>query len=140
MNPNTEVVDGILVTKCDVCNPNRNNGSHSLLLTAHKYPQPTEEWTNDYQQMGGDEVWGEGGKVSEVLERHGLSGDIKPLFALDAESGAPYTLFELGGTFYFFNASDDSLERITYPTALGEILGYISYPDAGLDDILTKPV
>ncbi|SCV50452.1 uncharacterized protein FFB14_11443 [Fusarium fujikuroi] len=84
------------------------------------YNPPTEEWTNYYQEMGGDGYWGEGGKVSDVLERQGLSGDIKLLFALDAESEAPFTLFELGGTFYFITAADDSLERITYPTALGK--------------------
>ncbi|KAF5539468.1 hypothetical protein FMEXI_8958 [Fusarium mexicanum] len=83
MNPNTEEVDGVLVTKCE-------------------YPPPSPEWTNSYQEMGGDEYWGEGGKVSEALESRGLSGNIKPLFAMDVESGSPFTLFELGGKFYFF--------------------------------------
>ncbi|KAJ4034263.1 hypothetical protein NW756_014003 [Fusarium oxysporum] len=121
MNPNTEVVDGVLVTKCD-------------------YNPPTEEWTNNYQEMGGDEYWGEGGKVSEVLESRGLSGNIKPLFALDAQSGEPYTLFELSGTFYFINAADDSLERVTYPQELAEILGTITDPDSGLADVSTTTV
>ncbi|KAF4502838.1 hypothetical protein FAGAP_923 [Fusarium agapanthi] len=90
--------------------------------------------------MGGDEYWGEGGKVSEVLERRGLSGNIKALFALDAGSGSPYTLFEVGGTSYFFTAADDSLERIQYPEELAEILGTIADPDPGLDGIHTTPV
>ncbi|KAF5593545.1 uncharacterized protein FSUBG_9780 [Fusarium subglutinans] len=121
MNPNTKVVDGVIVTTCE-------------------YPPPTEEWTENYQEMGGDEYWGEGGKVSEVLESRGLSGNIKPLFALDAESGSPYTLFELDGTFYFFTAADDSLERIDYPDNLGEILGTIGDPDDGLSGVPTTTI
>ncbi|KAJ4258872.1 hypothetical protein NW762_007959 [Fusarium torreyae] len=121
MNPNIEVVDGVLVTKCD-------------------YNPPTEEWTDNYLDMGGNEYWGEGGKVSEVLESRGLNGDIKPLFALDAQSGNPYALFELSGTFYFINVPEDSLERITYPEELGEILGTITDPDAGLGEISTTTV
>ncbi|CEI60020.1 unnamed protein product [Fusarium venenatum] len=115
------MVDGVLVTKCD-------------------YPSPTEEWTNNYQDMGGDEYWGEGGKVSEILESHGLNGDIKPLFALDVESGEPYTLFELNGTYYFINVADDSLERVTYPQELAEILGTITDPDAGLGEVSTATI
>ncbi|KAF4452366.1 hypothetical protein F53441_4775 [Fusarium austroafricanum] len=114
MNPNVELVDG--------------------------YNPPNEEWTKNYQDMGGDEYWGESSKVFEVLESRGLNGDVKPLFALDAESGKPYTLLELNGTFYFFNADDDSLERITYPQELGEILGTITDPDSGLNDISTAGV
>ncbi|KAM0558131.1 hypothetical protein ACHAPJ_005298 [Fusarium lateritium] len=121
MNSNVELVDGVLVTKCD-------------------YDPPNEEWTNNYLDMGGDEYWGEGGQVSEVLESRGLNGDIKPLFALDAESGNPYTLFELSGTFYFFLSAEVSLERITYPKGLGEILGTITDPDAGLGEVSTTTV
>ncbi|KAF5687167.1 hypothetical protein FDENT_5491 [Fusarium denticulatum] len=121
MNPNTKVVDGVIVTTCE-------------------YPPPSEEWTENYQEMGGDEYWGEGGEVSEVLESRGLSGNIRPLFALDAESGSPYTLFELGGTFHFFTPADDSVERIQYPKELAEILGTIADPDPGLDGIHTATV
>jgi hypothetical protein len=111
-----------------------------LLTKYMQYPEPNEEWTNNYQGMGGDEYWGEGGKVVEVLESRGLNGDVKPLFALDAESGKPYTLFELDGTFHFFDAGDDSLQRITYPQELGVILGTITDPDGGLNDISTSNI
>ncbi|KAF5598637.1 hypothetical protein FPCIR_2934 [Fusarium pseudocircinatum] len=116
MNPNTELVDGVLVVDCG-------------------YNPPTEEWTNNYQDMGGDEYWGEGGKVYQVLESRGLSGNLKPLFALGAESGAPYTLLQLDAKFYFFSADDETLERIDYPNNLGEILGTIGDPDGGLGEI-----
>ncbi|WKT38222.1 hypothetical protein QSH57_000040 [Fusarium oxysporum f. sp. vasinfectum] len=116
-----QIENGVLVTKCD-------------------YNPPTEEWTNNCQEMDGDEHWGEGGKLSEVLESRGLSGKIKPLFALDAESGEPYTLFELSGTIHFINAADDSLERVTYPQELTEILGTITDPDSGLADVSTTTV
>ncbi|KAM0492502.1 hypothetical protein ACHAP8_009857 [Fusarium lateritium] len=120
MNHNTEFDDdGVLVTKCD-------------------YPPPNEDWTNNYQDMGGDEYWGEGGKASEILGGHGLYGDIKPLFAMDVESGQPYTLFELDGTYYFINAADDSVERINFPQSLGEILGTIGDPDCGLREVSTE--
>ncbi|KAF5250792.1 hypothetical protein FANTH_4064 [Fusarium anthophilum] len=121
MNPNIKEVDGALVTTCE-------------------YPPPTEDWTENYQEMGGDEYWGEGGKVSELLESRGLSGNVKPLFALNAESGSPYTLFELGGTFYFFDTADDSLERIRDPEELGAILGTIGDPDDGLDAVRTTTI
>ncbi|KAF5639083.1 hypothetical protein F52700_4253 [Fusarium sp. NRRL 52700] len=118
MNPNTELVDGVLVVDCG-------------------YDPPTEEWTNNYEEMGGDKYWGEGGKVSTVLESRGLSGNIKPLFAMGVESGAPYTLFELDGKFYFFSADDDSLERINDPDSLGGILGTIGDPDDGVNAVST---
>lgn len=44
MNSNVEVVDEVLVTKCEVC---ICNASERVLLI--------EEWTNNYQDIGGDE-------------------------------------------------------------------------------------
>ncbi|KAJ4110295.1 hypothetical protein NW768_012055 [Fusarium equiseti] len=121
MNSNVEEVDGILMTKCD-------------------YPSPTTEWTNIYELMGGDSYWSQVGKVPQLLHGSGVHGEAKPIFALGDEIASSITLFEVDGTFYFFSAGDECVQKITYPRDLGEIIGTLGDPDSGFDDISTADI
>ncbi|KAJ5749004.1 uncharacterized protein N7511_010700 [Penicillium nucicola] len=84
--------------------------------------QPPAQWTNDYDEMGGDEQWGPEGNVLRMITVFGIEGEVKPLFAMDPEAGEALSLFQVGdGPFYFFNIEDLSIFKITSHSDLKEI-------------------
>ncbi|KAG8670691.1 hypothetical protein FPOAC2_07461 [Fusarium poae] len=112
MSGNVKEVDGTLVTNTDV--------------------EPPSDWTNNYEDMGGDLQWSEGGDVPELVEGYGLEGTVKPLFAMQPYTGEAISLFELSGTHYIYNAIEGSLYEIKSPNDLHSIVKTIDDPDQGL--------
>ncbi|KAM0417101.1 hypothetical protein ACHAPT_012876 [Fusarium lateritium] len=113
MNNNVKEVNGKLVTNTDV--------------------KPPADWTNDYEEMGGDMMWGEFGDIADVVKSRGLDGDVKPRFAMHAYTGEPMSLFEVGdGQYFLYNAIDASLYQIKSPSDLQTIASIIDDGDKGL--------
>ncbi|KAF4960804.1 hypothetical protein FSARC_10356 [Fusarium sarcochroum] len=112
MSDNVKVVNGTLVTNTDV--------------------EPPSDWTNNYEDMGGDMQWAEDGDVSELVEGYGLDGNVKPLFAMQQYTGEALSLFELSGQYYLYNAIEGSLYQINGPTDLQTIVSTIDDENKGL--------
>ncbi|KAI8673194.1 hypothetical protein NCS55_00638400 [Fusarium keratoplasticum] len=113
MRNNLKEVNGTLVTNTDV--------------------DPPSNWTNDYEEMGGDMEWGEYGQVTELVKGYGLDGDVKPLFSMKAYTGEALSLFELGdGQYFLYNAIEASLYQIKSPSDLQTITSAIDDENRGL--------
>ncbi|KAJ5982400.1 hypothetical protein N7451_012500 [Penicillium sp. IBT 35674x] len=105
-------VDGTLVTNTDI--------------------EPPNDWTNNYEDMGGDMQWSEYGEFTELVKAYGLTGTVKPLFAMASYTGEAISLFELSDNHYIYNAISDSLFRIDNPTDPQTIVSTIDDPDQGM--------
>ncbi|KAK7424107.1 hypothetical protein QQX98_000717 [Neonectria punicea] len=93
MSNHTKVDDGVVVTDTDV--------------------PPPMNWTNVYEDIGGDMRWSEGCEMEEEVRGRGLEGDIKPLYGIAPYTGEAMYLFEIStGGFFFYNAIDCSLYMI----------------------------
>ncbi|KAM0344459.1 hypothetical protein ACHAPU_007431 [Fusarium lateritium] len=112
MNDNVKEVNGVLVTNTDV--------------------NPPSDWTNDYEEMGGDMQWGEYGDVAEIVKGYGFDGTVKPLFGMKAYTGEAISLFELSGNHYIYNHIEGSLYQIREPNDLATIVSTIDDVDRGL--------
>lgn len=90
-------------------------------------------WTNDYEEMGGDMQWGAGGEVSMLAQEYGFEGEIKPLFAMQPYTGEAISLFEVGnGQYFLFNAIESSLFQIKSPSDLETIVSIVDDESQGL--------
>ncbi|KAM0228678.1 hypothetical protein ACHAPO_010539 [Fusarium lateritium] len=106
MSNHTKVVDGVVVTDTDVNPPN--------------------DWTNVYEEIGGDMRWGE--DMTEMVQERGFDGDVKPLYGTCSYTGECLFLMEVGGKdFLFWDALNDSMYRVNGDTSLENIV-------AGLDE------
>ncbi|XEV04799.1 hypothetical protein FSHL1_010086 [Fusarium sambucinum] len=93
---------------------------------------PPSDWTNNYEDMGGDMQWGEDGDVAQLTQGYGLEGTVKPLFAMQSYTGEAISLFELGSSHYLYNAIEGSLYQIHTPNDLQSIVTTIDDPDKGM--------
>ncbi|KAL2682380.1 hypothetical protein Neosp_006830 [[Neocosmospora] mangrovei] len=108
MSNYTKVVDGVVVTDTD----------------ATEQIQPPSDWTNVYDEMGGDMRWGE--DISEQIKERGLDGDVKPLYGTCSYTGECMFLMQVGDTdFLLWNALDDSMYLVKGGLDLETIVGYI---------------
>ncbi|KAM0188810.1 hypothetical protein ACHAPI_010419 [Fusarium lateritium] len=112
MSDNVKEVNGTLVTNTDV--------------------SPPDDWTNNYEDMGGDMQWGEYGDVAELCQGYGLEGTVKPLFAMQSYTGEAISLFELSGNHYIYNAIEGTVYQIHEPTDLQTIVKTMDDPDQGM--------
>lgn len=95
--------------------------------------EPPAGWSNDYEQMGGDMVWGPDGEVSELTRGCDIEGPIKPVFAMEAWTGEAISLFEAGdGKFFLFNPIEGSIFQIDGLNDLESIVPIIGDEDRGL--------
>jgi hypothetical protein len=101
---------------------------------------PPADWTNNYDDMGGDMQWGEFGDVAEFVKGYGLDGTVKPLFAMQSYTGEAISLFELSGNHYLYNAIEGSLYQIKNPTDLQSIVKTIDDPDKGMSSLEIEPL
>ncbi|UZP40405.1 hypothetical protein NXS19_008221 [Fusarium pseudograminearum] len=112
MSDNVKEVNGRIVTNTDV--------------------RPPNDWTNNYEDMGGDMQWGEFGDTSEITKGYGLEGTVKPLFAMQPYTGEAISLFELSGKHYLYNAIEGSLYQVNQPNDLQSIVSTIDDPEKGM--------
>jgi hypothetical protein len=82
--------------------------------------------------MGGDMLWGEGGDVPGVAKEYGLSGEVKPLFAMQSYTGEAISLFDLSGSHYIYNGIEGSLYKVKEPNDLRKIVETINDPNKGM--------
>jgi hypothetical protein len=94
--------------------------------------EPPADWTNNYEDIGGDMQWGKYGDVTELVRGYGLDGTVKPLFAMQSYTGEAMSLFELSGNHYLYNAIDGSLYQINQPNDLETIVSIIGDENQGL--------
>ncbi|KAF4990606.1 hypothetical protein FGRMN_8365 [Fusarium graminum] len=93
-------------------------------------------WTNVYEEMGGDMIWGEGGQIEGEIRSRGIDGDIKPHFGMAPYTGEALYLLEVGdGHFYFFNAIDGSLLQVRDHSDLKSIVDVLDDDDKGLPSL-----
>ncbi|KAF4451280.1 hypothetical protein F53441_5701 [Fusarium austroafricanum] len=100
----------------------KDNGNGQLVTDIDV--QLLDECTNDFIEMGADEMWDEetGHIKVQCLERD-LEGDLKPLFSIVPESNAPTHFFQLGsGDIYAFTASDQQMFKVTEPDSVAGIV------------------
>ncbi|KAM0339011.1 hypothetical protein ACHAPU_011112 [Fusarium lateritium] len=116
MSRYTTVSDGVVVTDNGIAPPN--------------------DWTNSYEDMGGDMLWGEGGQMEDEVRGRGLDGDIKPHFGMAPYTGEAVYLFELGdGQFFFYNAIDGSMLQIRDQSDLKTIVDILDDDNKGLPSL-----
>ncbi|KAJ4118954.1 hypothetical protein NW768_010697 [Fusarium equiseti] len=108
-------VNGILVTNTDI--------------------SPPADWTNNYEDMGGDLQWGDFGDVTELCKGHGLDGTVQPLFAMRSYTGEAISIFEISGNHYLYNAIEGSLYQINGPSDLQTIVNTIDDLDQGMSGL-----
>ncbi|KAF5659014.1 hypothetical protein FHETE_9642 [Fusarium heterosporum] len=106
MSEITKEVNGVLVTNTDEI-------------------EPPSDWTNVYEDIGGDMQWGEDGDVAELANTYGIEGTVKPLFAMQSYTGEALSLFEINGSHYLYNAIEASLYQICQPDDLKTIVTMI---------------
>ncbi|RGP60888.1 hypothetical protein FSPOR_10389 [Fusarium sporotrichioides] len=97
--------------------------------------EPPSDWTNIYEDMGGDMQWGEYGDVAELAKGYGLDGTVKPLFAMQSYTGEAISLFELSGKHYLYNAIEGALYHIQQPDDLQAIVETIDDPEKGMSGL-----
>ncbi|OJJ86649.1 uncharacterized protein ASPGLDRAFT_33545 [Aspergillus glaucus CBS 516.65] len=98
--------------------------------------EPPSAWTRDYEEMGGDMMWGPEGDVCELLRAMGINDNVQPLFTMKSYTGGAMSLLEVGsGSFYFYNASDESLYVINHPSDLKSIAAFIDDENLGLNSL-----
>jgi hypothetical protein len=70
------------------------------------------------------------------------STNMKHLYTMEAWAGGCVTLLQSGSTpeYYFHNAIDDSIHRVTGLKTLTEIVEWIGDEDKGYQSILTEEV
>ncbi|CAG9983256.1 unnamed protein product [Clonostachys byssicola] len=106
--------------------------SNGELVTNNGIPPPVN-WTNSYEDMGGDMFWGDGEQLEDEVRGRGIEGDIRPHYGMAPYTGEALYLFEVGsGQFFFFNAIDGSLLRIGGHSDLKSIVDILDDPDQGL--------
>ncbi|CAJ0547360.1 Ff.00g041140.m01.CDS01 [Fusarium sp. VM40] len=115
MSDTVKEVNGTIVTNTDI--------------------EPPADWTNNYEDIGGDMLWGEYGDVAEVVKGYDLDGTVKPLFAMQSYTGEAISLFELSGNHYLYNAIEGSLYQITRPNDLATIVSVIGDKNQGLSGL-----
>lgn len=96
--------------------------------------EPPPGWTNDYEQLGGDDEWANEGPMHQLLCDLGVDvTGLKPLYALEAGTGGNLVLFETGSppAFYFFSPIEFSLYKINLFTDLGELVEWIGDEEKG---------
>ncbi|RGP81069.1 hypothetical protein FLONG3_858 [Fusarium longipes] len=113
MSQYTTISDGVVVT---------NNGI-----------PPPDNWTNNYEEIGGDMLWAPGGQVEDEVRSRGIDGDIRPHYGMAPYTGEALYLFEVGsGQFYFYNAIDGSMLQIKDQNDLQSIVSILDDGDKGL--------
>ncbi|KAJ4248381.1 hypothetical protein NW762_012712 [Fusarium torreyae] len=91
------------------------------------------DWTNVYEDMGGDMLWGSNGDVTEMIRGCGIEGEVKPLFAKEPYTGEALSLFEVEeNQFFLYNAMEGSIYRIDVPDDLQAIAAIIDDENQGL--------
>ncbi|KAF5656779.1 hypothetical protein FHETE_10793 [Fusarium heterosporum] len=94
---------------------------------------PPNDWTNAYEEMGGDMMWAKGSQIEDEIHGRGFEGDIKPHFGMSPYTGETLYLFELGdGQFFVFNALDGSLLQIRDQNDLKSIVDILDDNEKGL--------
>ncbi|RGP69894.1 hypothetical protein FLONG3_7650 [Fusarium longipes] len=102
--------------------------------------RPPNDWTNDYEDMGGDMLWGEYGDVAEICKSYGFDGIVKPLFAMQSYTGEAISIFEVNEKHYIYNAIEGSLYQINDPTDLQTIVNIIDDDSKGLTHLEIEPL
>ncbi|KAF5664258.1 hypothetical protein FHETE_7140 [Fusarium heterosporum] len=113
MSQYTTIADGVVVT---------NNGI-----------PPPSNWVNDYEDMGGDMLWEQGGQMEDEVRNRGIDGDIRPHYGMAPYTGEALYLFEVGsGKFFFYNAIDASLLEVKDQHDLKSIVEILDDENRGL--------
>ncbi|KAJ5290904.1 hypothetical protein N7478_000155 [Penicillium angulare] len=91
------------------------------------------DWTNDFETLGGELVWGSGGEIQDLLQNFGLDAtEVTPLYAMEFHTGEALVMFEADSTFYLFNRIEGSLYQIIQPNDLTTIVELIDDKNKGL--------
>ncbi|KAF4475784.1 hypothetical protein FAGAP_12631 [Fusarium agapanthi] len=113
MSKYTTISDGVVVT---------DNGI-----------SPPANWTNSYEDMGGDMLWGQGGQMEDEVRGRGIDGDMRPHYGMAPYTGEALYLFEVGiGNFFFFNAIDGSMLQVRDQSDLKSIVDILDDENRGL--------
>ncbi|KAM0186533.1 hypothetical protein ACHAPI_011662 [Fusarium lateritium] len=106
--------------------------SDGVIVTDNGIPPPMN-WTNSYEDMGGDMMWAEGGQIEEEVRGRGIDGDIRPHYGMAPYTGEALYLFEVGsGRFFFYNAIDGSMLQIRDRSDLQSIVSVLDDENQGL--------
>ncbi|KAF4956036.1 hypothetical protein FSARC_11688 [Fusarium sarcochroum] len=106
--------------------------SDGIMVTDNGIPPPSN-WTNSFEDMGGDMMWAEGGQIEEEVRGRGLDEDIRPHYGMAPYTGEALYLFEVGsGRFFLFNAIDGSMLAINGQSDLQSIVSILDDEDQGL--------
>ncbi|KAG8667515.1 hypothetical protein FPOAC2_12680 [Fusarium poae] len=100
--------------------------------------EPPNNWINNYDEMGGEDVWEQGGLIPTEASSRGLEGIVKPLFSIQQDSAEQVSLFELDNNYYIFNMDQNFLYQIKGPTDLQDIIRVIN--DASWEDLMSVPI
>jgi hypothetical protein len=100
--------------------------------------EPPDGWTNDYEEVGGDQLWSpDFGEVTEMARGYGLQGTVKPIIGMDLSQGNGFSLFEIGSRYFLFESNANQLLEIKSPTDLQTIVSAIG--DEGLGALQFEP-
>ncbi|KAF5963890.1 hypothetical protein FBULB1_13108 [Fusarium bulbicola] len=106
--------------------------SDGVVVTDNGIPPPAN-WTNSYEDMGGDMLWDQGGQVENEVRSRGIDGDIRPHYGMAPYTGEALYLFEVGiGKFFFFNAIDGSMLEVRDQSGLKSIVDILEDENMGL--------
>ncbi|KIL85230.1 hypothetical protein FAVG1_11660 [Fusarium avenaceum] len=106
--------------------------SDDVVVTDNGIPPPAD-WTNSYEEIGGDVMWAPGGQIEDEVRVRGIDGDIRPHFGMAPYTGEAIYLFEVGsGQFFFFNAIDGSLLQIRDQDDLQRIVTILGDESQGI--------
>ncbi|KAJ4135291.1 hypothetical protein NW768_004913 [Fusarium equiseti] len=106
--------------------------SNGELVTDNGIPPPAN-WTNNYEDMGGDMLWAPGAQIEDDVRGRGIDGDIRPHYGMAPYTGEQLYLFEVGsGQFFLFSAIDGSMLQIRDQSDLKSIVDILDDENKGL--------
>ena len=105
-----------------------------LMATARDIPPP-RGWTNDYEELGGDDTWGPEGTITLMLYDAGMDATgLKPLYVMQAwMGGGGVIMFEAGSptAFYMYSPMDNTIHQMTLMKDLQSIVDWMNDEDKG---------
>ncbi|KAL9561697.1 hypothetical protein ACKAV7_014253 [Fusarium commune] len=100
--------------------------NHTKVVDGVVQVPPPRDWTNVYEDIGGDMRWNE--DMEELVKDRGLDGDVQPFYGTCSYTGEALFLMQVGDMgFFFWNALDDSMYYVKGNLTLEKIV-------SGLDE------
>ncbi|RGP78959.1 hypothetical protein FLONG3_2865 [Fusarium longipes] len=108
------------------------------LVTDIDFPVPLG-CSNDFMDMGGPAMFGEGGILTGRLALKGIEHDVKPLFVI--QNGPPFVFFQLeGGKVYVIDRHGNMMMKVNDPQGPADIAAKLDQNGLDISSLDMEPI